>query len=81
MRLRKTIESITQSISYPYTEFKFASVTNGNIHLLKIFNHSGWGLHANTPGDIYLGLKAGFDPKKIVYSGSNLNPKEMAQVL
>lgn len=80
-RLRQTIERITKAVSYPRTQFRFASVTNGNIALLKIFRSSGWGLHANTPGDIYLGLKAGFDPSEIVYSGSNLNRVEMVQVL
>lgn len=80
-RLRQTIAQITQSIPYPQTQFRFASVTNGNVSLLKIFRESGWGLHANTPGDIYLGLKAGFDPSQIVYSGSNLNREEMEQVL
>ncbi|MEB3339712.1 hypothetical protein [Okeania sp.] len=71
--LAQTIAKITQSISYSLAEFKFALVTNGNINLLKIFKDYGWGIHANTPGDIYLGLKAGFEPKQIVYSGSNLN--------
>ena len=79
--LRQTIAHITQSIRYPHTKFHFASVTNGNIALLKIFKAAGWGLHANTPGDIYLGLNAGFHPSNIVYSGSNLNREEMAQVL
>lgn len=80
-RLRETIERITKAVSYPRTQFRFASVTNGNIALLKIFRSFGWGLHANTPGDIYLGLQAGFDPSEIVYSGSNLNQAEMIQVL
>ncbi|WP_392482324.1 diaminopimelate decarboxylase family protein [Nostoc sp. C110] len=80
-RLRETIERITKAVSYPRTQFRFASVTNGNIALLKIFRSFGWGLHANTPGDIYLGLQAGFDPSEIVYSGSNLNRAEMLQVL
>ncbi|MBS3028689.1 MAG: decarboxylase [Dolichospermum sp. DET50] len=79
--LRQTIAHITQSIRYPHTKFHFASVTNGNIALLKIFKAAGWGLHANTPGDIYLGLNAGFHPSHIIYSGSNLNREEMAQVL
>ncbi|MDZ7956009.1 decarboxylase [Nostoc sp. DedQUE09] len=80
-RLRETIEQITKAVSYPRTQFRFASVTNGNVALLKIFRSFGWGLHANTPGDIYLGLQAGFDPCEIVYSGSNLNQAEMIQVL
>lgn len=80
-RLKQTIKHITQAIPYPHTRFHFASVTNGNISLLQIFKECGWGLHANTPGDIYLGLKAGFEPSTIVYSGSNLNRREMEQVL
>ena len=79
--LRKTINHITQSIPYPQTQFQFATVTNGNVSLLKIFRECEWGLHANTPGDAFLGLKAGFSPDKIVYSGSNLNPKEFAELL
>lgn len=79
-RLRQTIAHITQSIPYPQTQFRFATVTNGNLSLLRIFKASGWGLHANTPGDIYLGLQAGFSPTEIAYSGSNLNREEMAQL-
>lgn len=79
--LRQTIQEITQGISYGNTQFQFASVTNGNIALLQIFQQSGWGLHANTPGDVYLGMKAGFSPHQIVYSGSNLSPTEFQQLL
>ena len=79
--LRDTIEHITQAIPYPRTQFHFASVTNGSVALLQIFQDLGWGLHANTPGDIYLGLYAGFAPSQIIYSGSNLNRAEMEQVL
>ncbi len=79
--LRDAISHITLSIPYNNTAFQFAVVTNGNIELLKIFHELGWGLHGNGPGDIYLGLKAGFAPETIVYSGSNLNRQEMEQVL
>jgi diaminopimelate decarboxylase len=80
-RLSATISHITNSISYPDTQFHFASVTNGNVALLQIFKNHGWGIHANTPGDIYLALAAGFTPDRIVYSGSNLDRDEMRQVL
>jgi diaminopimelate decarboxylase len=80
-RLSSTISHITNSIPYPQTRFHFASVTNGNVALLKIFKNQGWGIHANTPGDIYLALAAGFTPDRIVYSGSNLDRSEMRQLL
>ncbi|MEA5578931.1 decarboxylase [Anabaena sp. UHCC 0451] len=79
--LNQTISHITNSFHYPLTRFYFASVTNGNIALLKIFKNAGWGLHANTPGDIYLGLNADFEPAEIVHSGSNLSREEMELVL
>jgi diaminopimelate decarboxylase len=80
-RLRETIRRISGAVPYPHTQFHFASVTNGNVALLQVFQQAGWGLHANTPGDIYLGLQAGFAPGKIVYTGSNLSREDMQQVL
>jgi hypothetical protein len=35
--LRRTIARITKAISYPRTQFCFASVTNGSVALLQIF--------------------------------------------
>ena len=79
--LRTTIARIARAVPYPRTKFYFASVVNGNVALLQIFRDSGWGLHANTPGDVFIGLRAGFAPDEMVYSGSNLNRAEMAQML
>ena len=76
-----TIQRITEAVPYDRKQFHFASVTNGNLALLEIFRQRGWGLHANTPGDVVLGLRAGFAPAQIVYSGSNLNREEMQQML
>ncbi len=80
-RLLATISHITSSIRYPHTQFHFAGVTNGNVALLQIFKHHGWGIHANTPGDIHLALAAGFTADQIIYSGSNLDRVEMRQIL
>ena len=79
--LEATIHRITQAVPYTRKQFHFASVTNGNLALLQVFRQHGWGLHANTPGDVVLGLQAGFEPKQIVYSGSNLSRDEMRQML
>lgn len=79
--LEATIHRITNAVPYKQTQFYFASVTNGNITLLEIFRQHNWGLHANTPGDVVLGLRAGFAPEQIVYSGSNLSRDEMQQML
>ena len=80
-RLQQSLHHIAQAIPYRPTQFHFAAVTNGSVALLQLVRAAGWGLHANTPGDIYLGLQAGFEPGAIVYSGSNLSRDDMAQVL
>lgn len=79
--LQDTIQYIQRSIDYPSTRFLFASVTNGNLALLRYFKYQGWGIHANTPGDVFLALQAGFAENTIVYSGSNLNRQEIDQLL
>ncbi|MBX9723068.1 MAG: hypothetical protein K2X81_16825, partial [Candidatus Obscuribacterales bacterium] len=79
--LEEKMHEVDQSIPYPGTRFAFAAVTNGNINLLRKFKAAGWSLHANTPGDAFLGMKAGFEAVDIVYSGSNLTPQEMEQML
>lgn len=79
--LEQTIASVEKSISYPRTQFAFAAVTNGNVHLLRKFRDKTWLIHANTPGDAFLALQAGFAGGDIVYSGSNLKREEMRQML
>lgn len=80
-KLRQTLTHIAAAVPYANTTFHFATVTNGNVALLQQVQTAGWGLHANTPGDIYLGLQAGFSPEKIIYSGSNLSREDMTQAL
>ena len=80
-RLCQTLQHITRSIDYPHVQFHFATVTNGNIALLQLIQPTGWGLHANTPGDVFLGLKAGFTGDRIVYTGSNLDRADIQQLI
>lgn len=80
-RFWQALQQIPQQVKYRPTTFCFAVVTNGNLALLQIVRRAGWHIHANTPGDIYLALKAGFPPCQIVYSGSNLSINDMEQVL
>jgi diaminopimelate decarboxylase len=79
--LCQTLDRIARSIDYPHVQFHFATVTNGNIALLQLIEQAGWGLHANTPGDVFLGLKAGFSGDRIVYTGSNLNRADIQQLI
>jgi len=47
----------------------FSAKANTNLAVLKLFESLGGGLDIVSGGELYRGLKAGFSPDKIVYSG------------
>jgi len=47
----------------------YSAKANTNLAILKLFNTLGSGLDIVSGGELYRGLKAGFSPDKIVYSG------------
>ncbi len=47
----------------------FSAKANSNLAILKLFANLGGGLDIVSGGELYRGLKAGFSPERIVYSG------------
>ncbi len=47
----------------------YAAKANSNLHLLKIMAEAGLGVDTVSGGEIFLALKAGFSPEKIIFSG------------
>lgn len=79
--IEKTVRSISTSVGFAGTRFHYACVTNGNPELIGLYRDCGWGLHANTPGDVFLGQRSGYAGCDIVYSGSNLTESDMQFLL
>ncbi len=59
----------------------YAIKANCNIHLVKILAGLGSGIDAVSAGEIYLALKAGIDPKKIVFAGVGKTKDEIGFAL
>jgi len=78
--VRDTWRSIRACFDYQPSVLHYAAVCNPNLHLLRLLRDEGAGVHANTPGDVYCALRAGFDPGQIVLSGSNLGEEDLAYV-
>lgn len=55
----------------------FSLKSNASQAILKTFANMGAGLDIVSGGELYRGLKAGFDPAKIVYSGVGKRPDEI----
>jgi diaminopimelate decarboxylase len=59
----------------------FAVKANANLAILRLFAQLGAGADIVSGGELYRALKAGVDPKKIVYSGVGKNFAEIRQAL
>ncbi len=79
--LRKSYRSLRACFSYEPTRLHYAAVCNPNLQLLRILREEGASLHANTPGDVFCALRAGFASEDIVFSGSNLGDEDLSYLL
>lgn len=59
----------------------YAIKANFNIHLAKILSKLGAGIDAVSAGEIFRGIKAGINPKKIVFAGVGKTRQEMEYAL
>jgi diaminopimelate decarboxylase len=59
----------------------FSMKSNSNLAILKLFALEGGGVDIVSGGELYRALKAGVDPKKIVYSGVGKTSEDMEYAL
>src|SRR5262245_19681583 len=55
----------------------FSIKTNGNIHIARLMAEHGSGFDVTSGGELYRALKAGGDPRTIVYAGVGKTDDEM----
>jgi diaminopimelate decarboxylase len=59
----------------------FSMKSNSNLAILRLFAHEGGGADIVSGGELFRALKAGIDPKKIVFSGVGKEVEDMAYAL
>jgi diaminopimelate decarboxylase len=59
----------------------FSMKSNSNLAILKLFSFEGGGVDIVSGGELFRALKAGVDPKKIVYSGVGKRTEDMEYAL
>lgn len=55
----------------------FATKSNFNLNVMKIFSDLGSGIDVNSGGELYRALKAGFSPERIILSGVGKTEDEL----
>jgi diaminopimelate decarboxylase len=59
----------------------FSMKSNSNLALLRLFSREGGGVDIVSGGELYRAVKAGVDPRKIVYSGVGKQAEEIEYAL
>jgi diaminopimelate decarboxylase len=73
---RKKILEMKNLVSYKNFMPNYSIKANSNLHLLRIVREEGIFADAMSPGEIYVLLKAGFEPKSIFYVSNNVSDEE-----
>lgn len=79
--IRKRYKELDQSFNIPNKKILYACKANSNLEILKILKEEGAGIDAVSQGEVFLALKAGFDPKNILFTGNNVTNEELDYIV
>lgn len=74
---RERCREMKKLLKYPYFSVNYSAKANSNLTLLKIALEEGLSVDAMSPGEIYVELKAGFNPEQIFFICNNVSAEEM----
>jgi len=74
---RARCRELKNLVKYKNFVVNYSVKANGNYQLIKIAKEENLNVDAMSPGEIYVELKAGFDPSKILYISNNVSAEEM----
>lgn len=82
-RIKKNYRVLEDSLRDKYEDIRihYACKANTNLSVLEILNEEGAWLDAVSVGEVESGIRAGFDPKKILYTGTSVSFEEMKEVM
>lgn len=82
---RKTFEHHLDELRQAFAEVDplicYSIKSCGNVHLIKLLADRGAGMDVVSGGELFRALKAGVDPRKIVYAGVGKTDEEIRQAI
>jgi len=78
-RIRDKYRTLHDILIQDYDKIRiyYAAKANSNLNVLKILRTEGAYLDAVSPGEIFLALKAGFLPERILFTGTSVRTDEL----
>jgi len=82
-RIRENYRNVYNALKRNYSKIRvhYAAKANANLSILKILESEGAYIDAASPGEIFLALKAGFPPQKILFTGTSVRNDELRFLL
>jgi len=80
-RIKNQYEKLLNSFSVKNIRIHYACKALTNINILRILHSLGAGLDAVSLGEIKIGMKAGFEPKDIIYTPNCVSVKELEEAI
>jgi diaminopimelate decarboxylase len=75
-RLKSALRSI-----YSKARVFYSAKANTSLSVLRILEREGAGLDAVSPGEVFLALKAGFPPSRILFTGTSVRDDELSYLI
>ena len=78
-RIRHNYKRLSEELTRNYDKIHiyYAAKANSNLSVLKILETEGAHLDAVSPGEVFLALKAGFSPERILFTGTSVRNDEL----
>lgn len=74
---RQRCRELSSLLTYPNFKVNYSVKANSNLSLIKIAREEGLNVDAMSPGEIFVELKAGYNPEEILYISNNVSAEEM----
>ncbi|HRN93087.1 MAG: diaminopimelate decarboxylase [Chitinophagales bacterium] len=75
--IKRQYETLTKAFASCNTRIKFACKALNNINILRYFKQLGAGLDTVSIQEVWVGLKAGFEPHEIIYTPNCVSMEEI----
>jgi len=79
--IKKQLDKLRNAFHVPDLDIHFACKALNNINILKLLNQWGAGLDTVSIQEIWTGLKAGFDPSRIIYTPNCVGVDEIEMAM
>lgn len=78
-RIRENYKRLHEALTCNYEKVRlyYAAKANSNLSVLRILETEGAHLDAVSPGEVFMALKSGFTPERILFTGTSVRTDEL----